>query len=576
MAMQDPENPRLIRLAATAEMITDDLDQLLEVLPPHICDPLQAMLERKELLEVVMDLGREPEARLPGREVLLSTHSVREEDIEYVIQRIGVFGDDNRAGIERTLHRISAIRNREGRIVGITCRVGRAVFGTVAIIRDIVESGRSILMMGRPGVGKTTLLREAARVLADDLRKRVMIVDTSNEIGGDGDIPHPAVGRARRMQVPTPSMQHAVMIEAVENHMPEVIVIDEIGTELEAAAARTIAERGVQLVATAHGNTLENLMMNPTLSDLIGGIQSVTLSDEEARRRGTQKSVLERKAPPTFDVVIEIQNWSHVAVHENVADVVDGVLRGQPVLPTVRRRGPAGEVLIEEPLMPRPRPMPLPDLDRPAFSPLTRAMRPRTSPGIADEFGFEERRAAPSIDRRSPPEREHDSTASEGSSGYRNGRQTVRIYPFGVNRSRLESQIKSLGLPATVVGDQHLADVVLTVRNYYRRKPQALRDAEATGVPVHVLRSNSAGNIEQELLHISHLDAAPVPGAAQNALRETEDAIARVLDTSAPVELSPQSAYIRRLQHQLAEQHNLASRSTGKEPYRRVRISKAD
>ncbi len=365
-------------------MITDDLDQLLEVLPPHICDPLQAMPERSQLLEVVMDLGREPEARLPGREVLLSTHTVREEDIEYVVQRIGVFGDDNRAGIERTLHRISAIRNREGRIVGITCRVGRAVFGTVAIIRDIVESGRSILMMGRPGVGKTTLLREAARVLADDLRKRVMIVDTSNEIGGDGDIPHPAVGRARRMQVPTPSMQHAVMIEAVENHMPEVIVIDEIGTELEAAAARTIAERGVQLVATAHGNTLENLMMNPTLSDLSGGIQSVTLSDEEARRRGTQKSVLERKALPTFDVVVEIQNWSHVAVHENVADVVDGVLRGQPVMPTVRRRGPDGEVLIEEPLMPHPsRTMPLPDADRPAFSPLTRTARPRTSPATA-------------------------------------------------------------------------------------------------------------------------------------------------------------------------------------------------
>jgi nucleoside-triphosphatase THEP1 len=417
-------------------------------------------------------------------------------------------------------------------------------------------------MMGRPGVGKTTLLREAARVLADDLRKRVMIVDTSNEIGGDGDIPHPAVGRARRMQVPTPSMQHAVMIEAVENHMPEVIVIDEIGTELEAGAARTIAERGVQLVATAHGNTLENLMMNPTLSDLIGGIQSVTLSDEEARRRGTQKSVLERKAPPTFDVVVEIQNWSHVAVHENVAEVIDAILRGQPVLPTVRRRGADGEVLIEEPLLPRARTAVLPDADHPAFSPTTgRALRPR--PGaIADDFGFEERRVAPTIDRREP--------------NVRNGRQAVRIYPFGVNRSRLETQIRSLGLPAVVTGNQHDADVVLTVRNYYRRKPQALRDAEASGVPVHVLRSNSAGNIEQELLHISHLDAAPVPGAAQNALRDTEDAIARVLETSAPIELSPQSAYIRRLQHQLAEQHSLSSRSTGKEPYRRVRISKAD
>src|SRR5579864_5291088 len=385
MAMHEPRQSRVLQLASVTDVVTDDLDQLLEVLPPHICDPLQALQDRRELLEVVMDLGREPEARLPGRESVLSTHSVREEDIEYVVQRIGAFGDDNRAGIERTLHRVSAIRNREGRIVGITCRVGRAVFGTVAIIRDIVESGRSILMMGRPGVGKTTLLREAARVLADDLAKRVMVVDTSNEIGGDGDIPHPAVGRARRMQVPTPSMQHAVMIEAVENHMPEVIVIDEIGTELEAAAARTIAERGVQLVATAHGNTLENLMMNPTLSDLIGGIQSVTLSDEEARRRGTQKSVLERKAPPTFDVVVEIQNWSHVNVHLNVTAAVDDILRGQPVVPTVRRRGPNGEVLIEEPLISRTRTAALPDVDHPTFSNATRPRSRSAAPAMAAE-----------------------------------------------------------------------------------------------------------------------------------------------------------------------------------------------
>src|SRR5437660_10224927 len=344
--MQEADNRRPLNLSGVTEVVTDDPDQLLEVLPPHICDPLQALQDRRELLEVVMDLGREPEARMPGREVLLSTHSVREEDIDYVIQRIGEFGDDNRAGIERTLHRISAIRNREGRIVGITCRVGRAVYGTVAIIRDLVESGRSILMMGRPGVGKTTLLREAARVLADDLRKRVMIVDTSNEIGGDGDIPHPAIGQARRMQVPTPALQHSVMIEAVENHMPEVIVIDEIGTELEAAAARTIAERGVQLVATAHGNELENLMMNPTLSDLVGGIQSVTLGDEEARRRGTQKSILERKAPPTFDVVVEIQSWERVAVHGDVAETVDSMLRGYRMPAEVRELGDDGEVRV--------------------------------------------------------------------------------------------------------------------------------------------------------------------------------------------------------------------------------------
>src|SRR6476469_9114834 len=299
-------------------VMADDLSVLLETLPPHIYRPLTALAGLDGLLEIVLDLGRPPEARFPGREVPLGELEVTAEDIDFVVARIGEFGDDNRAGIERTLHRISAIRNRKGRIVGLTLRIGRAVFGTIGIIRDIVESGKSVLLLGRPGVGKTTMLREVARVLADDFHKRVIIVDTSNEIAGDGDVPHPAIGHARRMQVPTPSLQHAVMIEAVENHMPEVIVIDEIGTELEAAAARTIAERGVQLVATAHGNTLENLMLNPTLADLVGGIQTVTLGDEEARRRGTQKSILERKAPPTFDIIVEIQSWDRVALHPDV------------------------------------------------------------------------------------------------------------------------------------------------------------------------------------------------------------------------------------------------------------------
>ncbi|HYL41457.1 MAG TPA: AAA family ATPase, partial [Candidatus Binatus sp.] len=293
----------------------DDLDALLESLPPEIVGAIHALPDLEGVIEVVMDLGRRPEARFPDAEVTLLEREVGEADLAYVVDHIGTFGDDNRAGIERTLHRISAIRNRSGKIVGLTCRIGRAVYGTIEIISDFVETGKSILIMGRPGIGKTTMLREAARVLADDLNKRVVVVDTSNEIAGDGDIPHPAIGKARRMQVRTPSLQHEVMIEAVENHMPQVIVIDEIGTELEAVAARTIAERGVQLIGTAHGNTLDNLMLNPTLSDLIGGIQSVTLGDEEARRRRSQKSVLERKAPPTFDVVIEIQDREKVLVH---------------------------------------------------------------------------------------------------------------------------------------------------------------------------------------------------------------------------------------------------------------------
>src|SRR3982075_615749 len=317
---------------------SDELEALLRGLPPDLAQRVRALDGLEGLLEIVMDLGRLPEARFVGREEMLSQREVSAEDLAYVISHVGQFGGDNRAGIERTLHRISALRNRAGKVVGLTLRVGRAVYGTVEILRHIVKSVRSTLFLARPGVGKTTMLREVARVLADDLGKRVVVVDTSNEIAGDGDIPHPGIGRARRMQVATPTLQHSVMIEAVENHMPEVIVIDEIGTEQEAAAARTIAERGVQLIATAHGNTLENLMLNPTLTDLVGGIQTVTLSDEEARRRGTQKSVLERKAPPTFDVVVEIQNWSHVAVHENVADVSDTMLRGQAVVAEERTR----------------------------------------------------------------------------------------------------------------------------------------------------------------------------------------------------------------------------------------------
>ncbi len=335
--------------------ITDDLQVLLGVLSPHLAAALNELDDSDNLLEVIMDLGRVPTARFVDREVVLDQVEVSCEEIDYVVARIGDFDADNRAGMERTLHRISAIRNRRGHIVGLTCRVGRAVYGTTDIIQDLIEGGKSLLLLGRPGVGKTTILRETARILAES--KRVVVVDTSNEIGGDGDVPHPAVGRARRMQVARPNLQHEVMIEAVENHNPEAVIIDEIGRELEAAAARTIAERGVQLIGTAHGNSLENLLLNPTLSDLVGGIESVTLSDEEARRRGTQKTVLERRSPPTFDVLIEIQNRERLAVHPDVAAAVDSLLRGYPLLPEIRTRGTDGQISVERPAPPVPRSM---------------------------------------------------------------------------------------------------------------------------------------------------------------------------------------------------------------------------
>ncbi|MFN8636680.1 MAG: R3H domain-containing nucleic acid-binding protein [Chloroflexota bacterium] len=528
--------------------VTDDLGLLLEVLPARIREPIEAMPDQAELLEVVMDLGRMPEARLPGREVILSHEVVSVDDLDFVIEHIGAFGDDNRAGIERTLHRISAIRSRDRRVIGLTCRVGRAVYGTIAILRDLVDSGKSILMMGRPGVGKTTMLREAARVLADDLRKRTIIVDTSNEIGGDGDIPHPAIGRSRRMQVPTPTAQHGVMIEAVENHMPEVIVIDEIGTELEAQAARTIAERGVQLIATAHGNTLENLMLNPTLADLIGGIQTVTLGDEEARRRGTQKSVLERKAPPTFDVVVEIQNWNRVAVHEDVAEVVDAILRGHARPAVTRFRDDRGEIQVERPPARRGGPPHLAVAEDAPVAP-TPFTRGRIRDVESDAPRFTREPAAPA--------------ASGG---------VARVYAYGVNRSRLEQMVRAMHLPIVVSDDPTDADVVLTLKNYYRRKPQPLRDAEASGTPIYVLRGNSAGQIEEGLARIAQMDRSAATSATTSALQETEDAISSVLEQSKPIELSPQSSYIRRLQHQLAERYNLGSRSLGREPYRRVQI----
>ncbi len=502
--------------------ITDDLDALLAVLPPDIAQALREANKADDLLEIVMDLGRVPEARYTDGEYRLSDREITQEDIEYVVSRIGEFTADNRAGIERTLHRISCIRNRQGKIVGLTCRVGRAVYGTIDIIQDIIESGKNVLLLGRPGVGKTTLLREAARVLAE--KKRVVIVDTSNEIGGDGDIPHPAIGRARRMQVATPALQHEVMIEAVENHMPEVIIIDEIGRELEAIAARTIAERGVQLIGTAHGNTLENLLMNPTLSDLVGGVESVTLSDEEARRRGTQKTVLERRAPPTFDVLIEIKDRNHLVVHHDVAEAVDALLRGRTLTPEVRYRDEEGKIHVEK-------------------------------SAVTAQDVRQGRRGQPEV-----------------VPAARSGPRTLHVFPYGVGQNRLRQAARNLGVPVELVDELRLADIVLTLKNYFRKRPQPIAEAERRGVPIYVLRSNTVTQMENILADLFALSQSVDKDPVAEALAEAEEAIQKVLAGAPVVELRPASPEIRKLQHELARSYNLISHSYGREPQRRVRI----
>ena len=724
----------------------DDLDVLLAALPPEIVAAVNVLPDRETLIEVVLDLGRRPEARYPASEVTLLDREIVDADLQYVVDHIGLFGDDNRAGIERTLHRISAIRNRSGKVVGLTCRIGRAVYGTIEIIADFVESGKSILIMGRPGMGKTTMLREAARVLADELGKRVVVVDTSNEIAGDGDIPHPAIGRARRMQVRTPSLQHAVMIEAVENHMPQVIVIDEIGTELEAQAARTIAERGVQLIGTAHGNNLDNLMLNPTLSDLIGGIQSVTLGDDEARRRRTQKSVLERKAPPTFDVIVEIQDREKVLVHSDVAQTVDSMLLGDPVAAELRwrdeegvhrsqsrpkpsareavgggadrfsgltgsgagawgrepgwrgastyrtggyagedrgpaaarpgyrpgqsggwratrgasdrggdrggdrgARGPEGDrsgplsVLPGERFAARagwspvpgsapvPRISPVPGgpfvageiadrgpLERAEAAAAAAEVRARDARELARQRAWrdqaaralnllredegtrpvnaaeleaaEEQRIARMVPGETGPGPgagpaggldggpdadddggEEDDLAPFGSEALsvEDGLlPTLRVFPHGISRKRLEQAIRDLQLPVVIVRAPEEADVAMTLRSEYRQKPPALREAEDRGIPIYVLKANTIVQMQASLTSVFALEVDP----REAALRETEQAIGLVVKEQEPVELAPQNAYIRRLQHQMAERANLVSRSRGREPYRRVRL----
>lgn len=518
---------------------SDGLTELLDVLPPVIREKLKSSPDLNALIEVVLDYGRPAETRFLHSVERWPSVMVTEHDIDYVVKALGEFGADNRAGIERTLHRISAIRNRHGKIIGLTCRVGRALEGTIDMIDDIVRSGKSILLLGRPGVGKTTKLREVARVLADEVEKRVVIVDTSNEIGGDGDIAHPAIGTARRMQVPKPEQQHAVMIEAVENHMPEVIVIDEIGNEAEAMAARTIAERGVQLIGTAHGGSLENLMLNPSLADLIGGIQAVTLSDDEAKRRGTQKTVLERKAPPTFDVVIELLDFEKLAVHHDVQKTVDLMLRGIAARPEIRVRTGGGIEVVQK----------------------------ESTPEVA-EPGFNER--FPALARKPEPQPKAKAERSTEPRPERTPSQVLRIFPYGIARTRLERAIRERKAPALITNDIHQADAVIGIKSTFQNRPGKLKELPKS-VPSYVVRSNTFSQIS------SALDDALRESRTEDeqglaALNEAREAADKARQSGQSVDLQPQDDRTRMAQHREIEKQGMRSVAIGKGGKRRVRV----
>ncbi len=570
--------------------ITDDLDKLLQIFPTEIRSAIEQHSKKDSLIEVVMDLGRLPEARFPTEVSYLGERSVSRTDLDNCIQRVGNFSSDNRAGIGSTLHRISAIRNRTGEIIGLTCRIGRAVFGTIVMIRDLVETGGSILLLGRPGVGKTTALREIARVLADDLLKRVVIIDTSNEIAGDGDIPHPAIGRARRMQVARPELQHQVMIEAVENHMPEIIVIDEIGTELEALAARTIAERGVQLVGTAHGNSIENLIKNPTLSDLVGGIQAVTLGDDEARRRRSQKTVLERKAPPTFAIAVEMLERQQWVVHKDVAKTVDNLLRRQNSCSELRTVSDSGEVTIATIAEPRNKDglksTPSEELERPFGLRASGKMAPLSPMGNnmgnnGDVQDFEQM-----LERGLQSQGDFRYQEQERNYGPNGEDEPLHLYSYGIGRGQLEQVIDVLNLPVVLTKDLNSADAVVALRSQAKNHSKLRQMAKSHQLPIYGVKSSTIPQIARALRHLLGMEDPTKPGEVDlrlfsytgsddeiDALEEARLAVEQiVIPKGQPVELLPRSAKVRKMQHELVEHYRLQSDSFGEEPNRRLRI----
>mgnify|MGYP001397150151 CR=1 FL=1 len=438
----------------------NEIDKFIKIFPLPIQKQINK-LEKNELIEVIIDLGRPFKIRLKEDEFEISKRKVNAKDLLQITKKLSGFGDDNRAGLENTLHRISAIRNREQKIIGITARVGRSINGSAKFIQDYASLGKSILLLGKPGIGKTTMLRELARISAEDLNKRVIIVDTSNEIAGDGDVAHYGIGNARRMQVASTHLQHKTMIEAVENHNPEVIVIDEISTKEETEAARTIAERGVQLIATAHGNQLSNLMQNPILCDLVGGIEPVTLGDEEAKRRGTQKIVLERRSPPTFETLVEIKSFNKVAVYKDTAATIDKILRGSKISPEVRELDKKNNVMIS---------------------------KKTTSNDKAENL------------------------------------QVKKIHPYAIDKTRVQEVIDESALPFNVTTKIEDADLVITLRPHFRSKKGPLKEAENNNIPIHILRNNTRTQIFQVLSKIEISDLKKRQNDSINAkLEEVSD-----------------------------------------------------
>ncbi|MBQ2722610.1 MAG: hypothetical protein IJF70_06850, partial [Opitutales bacterium] len=445
----------------------NDLDKLIHILPERIRQHL-TYDKMEDVIEIVLDIGRTPEIRhATGKIEYIGCDTVVDDDIEFITSHVQEFTSDNRSGIPGTLHRISAIRNRQGKVIGLTCRIGRVVTGTIACIKDFCMMGKSILFLGRPGVGKTTKLREISRLVADELQKRVVVVDTSNEIAGDGDTPHPAIGHARRMQVRQPEFQKDIMIEAVENHTPEVIVVDEIGTEAEAQAARTIAERGVMLIATAHGNSLENLIKNPTLSDLVGGVQSVTLGDDEAKRRASQKTVLEREKQPTFDIVIEILDRNTLAVYKNTSEAVDYILRGWPIRPEIRK--------VDKTYDDKPSETPKVEEKTNTIVEEIHKLEQKINPDDSLKFSFSRQKYVEEV------------------------KKFRKVYLYAVSRSIVEKIIERLDLNVEITRNIDEADIVIAHKNFAKGGAKILSTANDYRLRVFYIKTNSMAQIQKVL-----------------------------------------------------------------------------